>query len=180
MQVPLVRFRAAGGLPHGFAGDAAERGDRGGQGVPVRQHRDAGRGHGRGGRVAGVEGNTAGRAAGGVAAQVGPVAAVLHAQHVPQFEAGLSRLVPDPVGDRGDQAARAVADHHRHGLPLAGEDGDRVLGDGARGGGVRGVGKVEPEGQVDAATRRPGAQHDEASGRDEAEQMRDDGEDSGR
>ena len=172
--------RTAGRLPHGLTGDPAERGDRGGQGSPVRQYRQAGRGHGRGSRMGRVQANSLGRAAGGLTAQVGPVAAVLDAQSVPQFQAGRLRLRPDVVDDRGDQLAWAVTDDDRHGLPLAGQDGDRVLGDGARGGGGRGVGKVKAEGDVNAAVRRPGAEHDQAAGRDEAEQVRDDGEDRGR
>ena len=127
-----------------------------------------------------VEANSLGRAAGGLTAQVGPVAAVLDAQGVPQFQAGPLRLRPDEVDDRGDQVAWAVTDDDRHGLPLAGEDGDRVLGDGARGGGGWRIGKVKAEGDVNAALRRPGAEHDQAPGRDEAEQVRDDSEDRGR
>jgi integrase len=112
--------------------------------------------------------------------RVGPVAAVRHAQDVAQFEPGLPGLVADEVGDGGDQVARAVADHDGHGLSLAGEDGDRVLGDIARGGGVRRVGKVEAEGQVNAPARRAGADHDEALAGDETEQMGNDGENGGR
>ena len=77
----------------------------------------------------GVERDTLGRAARRVGAQVGPVAAVLDAQHVVQPRPAPGSGGAECVGERGDQLARAVADDDDAGQLLAGQDADGVRGD---------------------------------------------------
>jgi hypothetical protein len=123
---------------------------------------------------AGIEGHAGGRAAGLVAAQVGPVAAVLDPQEIPEVDAGLGEGVPQHVFQRGDQGFVAVSDRHGRGQPQRPEDAGGVRGDVRGHGGVGWIGQVIPERDLDAITRRRRADHDKACVRHEPEQVRHD------
>ena len=124
---------------------------------------------------AGIERRARGRAAGFIGAPVGPVAAVLDAQDVPQLDAGLPGCVPQCAGYRVDQGLGTVADGHHRGQPLRAEHADGVLGDVRGGPGTGRIGQVVAEGDLDAVVRRLGPDHDQAGLRHEAEQVRHDG-----
>ena len=132
-----------------------------------------------GGVCRGVERHPGGWAAGRLAAQIGPVSALIHTQHIAQLEAAFRHGVAEGVGERGYERAGSVADHGGHREFLPAEERYRMRGDG--GGGVRGgrIGQVEAERDMDAAAGRPGTEDHEAVFRGEAEQVRDDGEQGG-
>ena len=175
-QVGSVPFGAADGLAHRLLGQPAERGDRGGQGGPVAQRLVAGRGHRRGGGVRDeVERHALGRAAARVMAGVGPVPAVLDAQRVVQRDIGQAQLADQRVRHGRDHRRGSVADRDGQRELVPGQDRSGVRGDLGRRGGVRRLGQVVTEGQLDTAARRACADDDQAPARVKAEQARDHG-----
>ena len=142
-QLAGVPLGPAGGLAHGFRGDAAERRDPGRHRGPVGQHPVPGAGQGGRGRMrAGIERRARGRAAGLVGAQVGPVASVLDAQDVQHVDPGRPRRGAQRARHRVDQRPGTVADRHQRGQPLRAEHADGVRGD------VRGDPRAGRIGQV--------------------------------
>ena len=137
--------------------DAAEGGDAGGQFSAVSQRRIY---------VGQLSGDVKRRAPGRTLV-VGPIPAAFHPQHVSQRQAegGMQR-----IRDRRDQPGRAVAHRHDGNDALLAEDGCRVRGD--VGGVVRvgWVGQLIAQRQLDAISRRLGADHDHAVFRGEAQQ----------
>ena len=113
-------------------------------------------------------------------AQVGPVAAILNSQHLAQREPGAARRGAKRVGDRRDQLPGTVADQDGRGDPLPGQYRHRVASDLLRYRGVRRVGQVVAEAELDPASRRSQAKYDQALARVETEQVRYDGQDARR
>ena len=126
-----------------------------------------------------VEGHALGWAARRAGAQIGPVAAPFDAQHVAQFQAGPGDRFADRVSEGGDERAGAVTDDDGGGELLAGQHGDGVRGDAGRRLAVGRVGQVEPQRDLDAEPGAAGPDDHEAVAGDEAEQVRDDGQQVG-
>ena len=89
-------------------------------------------GHGHRRRVpVGREGNTGRRAAQRVGAQVRPVAALLDAEHIAEFQVSAGGGLADRVGEGSDERAGPVADGDDGGELLGAQNGDGVGGDAA-------------------------------------------------
>ena len=126
------------------------------------------------------KGTPCGWAAGRAGAQIGPVAALVDAQHVAQLQAGPGDRLADRVGEGGDERAGAVADDDGRGELLAGQDARRrarrwlaaLWRSGGSGRSNRNVTSMRRRGPRAPTTTRLW------SG-DEAEQVRDDGQQVG-
>ena len=120
---------------HRFGGGAGDGGDGGGQVGAAGQDLMAGSGgHGhRRGVPVGGEGDTGRRAAQRVRTEIGPVAAVLDAEHVAERQVSAGGGLADRVGEGGDERAGPVADGDDGGDLLGAQHRDGVSGDVGRG-----------------------------------------------
>src|SRR5215467_10044229 len=123
-----------------------------------------------------IERDTVRRAALGIAAHVRPVPARFDPEHVLDADAGSPQRVEHHVHDRRHCSSWAVAYGYREPKLLTAQDGDSMLGDVDRQLLLRRIGQVITECEPDPGVRAADAHDDQAVGRVEAEQMRNDSE----